>query len=330
MMEDMAPPSTRPADKPAETRVLLTIDTEFTWRPGADLSRWETAYERSYEAAGVGVPYQLGLLAQHALKACFFIDPMPASIYGVDPIRRMIEPILEAGQEVQLHPHPLWINAIEGETLSEPQIASYDRAAQRDLIMRARDFLVAAGAPEPIAFRGGNYSANDDTLQVLAELGFTYDSSHNGHQHPWPSAIGLPTDQITPVERFGMIEIPVTLIAEGRYSRHLQICAVSAGEMKAAIKAAGDAQLPIVNIVTHSFELANRAATAPNNIHVRRFESLCGFLSAERKRFPTTFFRELGDLPLGLPSTVLPNGGFRRMGRMIEQIWSNRIEERGT
>jgi len=328
MMATGAPSSGSPAAPAALTRVLLTIDTELTWRPGPGWGRWETAYERSYEAAGVGVRYQLRVLARHALKACFFVDPMPACVFGIEPVRRMVEPILEAGQEVQLHLHPLWVGARDGQTGSERQLARYGRQAQRDLIARARDMLVEAGVPEPIAFRAGNYSANDDTLRALAELGFRFDSSHNGHQNPWPSAIDLPRDHITPIVHQGMIEIPVTLIAEGRGSRHLQLCAVSLGELKAAIAHAGALGLPIVNIVTHSFELANRAGTAPNKVHVKRFEDLCAFLSSERRLYPTVYFSDLDDMPLDTPSTMLPRARFRRVGRLIEQIWSNQVEER--
>ena len=329
-MEDGAPSLIVPGAQATETRVLITIDTELTWRPGPDWANWEAAYERSYEAAGVGVKYQLRVLAQYALKACFFVDPMPACVYGLDPIRRMVEPILEAGQEVQLHLHPLWVGAHDGQTGSERQLARYDRQAQRDLIAKARDLLVEAGVPEPMAFRAGNYSANDDTLLSLAELGFKFDSSHNGHQHPWPSAISLPADQITPIAYKGVVEVPVTLIAEGRSSRHLQICAVSLGELRAAIVHAAAMGQPVVNIVSHSFELANRSGSAPNKVHVKRFEDLCAFLSKERKRFPTAFFTELDDLPLDAPSQLLPNAGFRRVGRLIEQIWSNQIEERSS
>lgn len=325
---DAAPPlSETGAGEPP--RVLLTIDTELTWRPGGKWDDWREAFDRSYEAAGVGVRYQLRVLAQHALKACFFVDPMPACVYGLDPVRRMLEPILEAGQEVQLHLHPLWVGAREGRTRSERQLARYDIGSQIDLIRRARDMLVEAGAPEPVAFRAGNYSANDDTLRALAMLGFRFDSSHNGHQHPWPSAIGLPRDQIAPIEHLGMVEIPVTLIADGQNSRHLQICAVSLGELKAAIEHAGPAETPVVTIVTHSFELANRAGTAPNRIHVRRFEALCAWLASERRRFPTAYFTDLDPLPLDRPSVLLPSAGLRRVGRLFEQIWSNKVEERG-
>lgn len=324
----LSPARMSPAERAVETRVLLTIDTELTWRPGPDWSNWEAAYRRCYEAAGVGVQYQLRILARYALKACFFVDPMPACVFGIEPIRRMVAPILAAGQEVQLHLHPQWLGAHDGRIGIDRQLARQDEAAQRDLIARARDLLVEAGAPAPIAFRAGNFSASDATLRALAGLGIRYDSSHNGHQHPWPSAIDLPADQITPIFHQGVVEVPVSLIADGRGSRHLQICAVSRGELRAAIEVAGSLGLPIVNIVSHSFELANRAGTAPNRIHVRRFEDLCAWLSRERRRFPTSYFSELGELPLGMPATMLPNTGFRRVGRLIEQIWSNQVEER--
>jgi len=220
------------------------------------------------------------------------------------------------------------VGARDGQTSSERQLARYDLGAQRSLIARARDFLVQAGARPPIAFRAGNYSANDDTLRALADLGFAYDSSHNGHQHPWPSAIDLPREQVTPIVHQGITEVPVTLIADGRGMRHLQLCAVSLAELKAAIRFAGGSGLPVVNIVTHSFELANRAGSAPNRLHVRRFEELCAWLSAERRRFPTSYFSELGDVPLDVPSRLLPRAPMRRIGRMMQQVWSNQVEER--
>ncbi|KKC27894.1 polysaccharide deacetylase [Sphingomonas sp. SRS2] len=311
--------------------MLFTINTELTWHPGFDRARWEAAYERSYEAAGVGVRYQLRMLAQYALKACFFVDPMPACVYGLEPIRKMVEPILEAGQEVQLHLNPLWADAHDGYADDDRQLARYSRQAQRDLIARARDLLMDAGVPEPIAFRAGDYSANDDTLHALAELGFRFDTSHNGHHHPWPSAIDLPQHRIAPMMHRDVVEIPVTLIAEGRASsRHLQICGVTLGELKAAIEHAGASEQPVVNIVSHSSALANRAGTAPNKAHVKRFEDLCAYLSRERQRFPTAFFTDLGDLPLDSRAEMLPKAGLRRVGRVIEQIWSNQIEERAS
>ncbi|PAV93748.1 hypothetical protein WR25_00591 [Diploscapter pachys] len=96
---------------------------------------------------------------------------MPALVFGIDPVRRMVETILAAGQEVQLHIHPNWRGADESDRKTRYgrfQLHEYGADEQRDLLVTATELLVAAGAPPPIAFRAGSYSANDDTLPTMA------------------------------------------------------------------------------------------------------------------------------------------------------------------
>lgn len=313
------------------TPVLLTIDTELAWRHHVAGLDTDTLFQRSIEPAGVGIAYQLDRLARHGLKACFFVDPMPAMLFGLEPMKRVVGAILAADQEVQLHLHPNWTGATAGDrgaTSARYELIEYDEGEQRDLIAGARDLLVAAGAPDPVAFRSGSYSANDATLRALASLGFRYDSSHNGAEHPWPSAIRLPDSTIAPVEHQGLIEVPVTLIHDrpGR-SRNFQICALSAGEMAAALDHAAAEAHAAVTIVGHSFELANRAGTRPNNIHVRRFEALCAMLERRADVLPTAHFADV-ELRLGQDDVPLQPSTLRTGWRYAEQLWSNVIEER--
>ena len=313
------------------TPVFLTVDTELAWRHHAAGLDTAALFDRSIEPAGVGIAYQLDVLSRHRLKACFFVDPLPAALFGMAPMRRVVEAILAAGQEVQLHLHPNWTGAAAGDggaSYAKFELIDFSEAEQRDLIMQARDLLVAAGAPQPVAFRAGSYGANDDTLRALASLGFRYDSSHNGAEHPWPSAIGLPATQIAPVRHGGVIEVPVTLIHDrpGR-SRNFQICALSAGEMAAALDHAADGDHAAVTIVSHSFELANRAGTRRNNVHVRRFEALCALLAARREVLPTARFTDV-DLALDRTDVPLAPNLLRTGWRYAEQAWSNLIEER--
>lgn len=306
------------------TRVLLTVDTELVWRHHAAGHSWQENFRRSYEAAGVGVPYQLRVLGEHGLKACFFVDPMPAIVHGLEPIRRMVGPILEAGQEVQLHLHPFWAHLDEAERSGRTaELTAYDYGEQLRLIAQARDLLVEAGAPEPIAFRSGSYAANADTARALAALGFRYDSSHNGSHHPEPSALPLSPSQVAPVEiGAGLVELPVSQI-DANGLRHLQLCAVSFAEMRAALLAALADGQPVATIVSHSFELATRNGLAVNRVVKRRFEGLCRFLAEQRERLPTKWFADLHDLPLGHPGTPAATGQARRVGRMAEQWWGN-------
>ncbi|MBA4048834.1 MAG: polysaccharide deacetylase [Sphingomonas sp.] len=311
--------------------VFLTVDTEIAWRhhrAGLDSA---SVYGRSLEPAGVGVTYQLNRLREHGLVATFFVDPMPALVYGLDPIKRVVGTILDAGQDVQLHLHPNWTAArLDDRRVAAPgNLTDYDRAAQQALIAQARDLLIAAGAPPPVAFRAGSYAANPDTLDALTALGFAIDSSHNGAMQPDLSMVDLPATQISPTRHRGLTEMPVSLIEDrpGRL-RTVQICALSASEMRAALGHARLERHAAVVIVSHSFELANRAGTAPNMVHVRRFDVLCALLAEHRAMLPTHMLGAAPPVPLDQHDAPLtPNTG-RYYWRQAEQLWSNLVAER--
>lgn len=311
------------------TRVLLSVDTELAWRHHANGLSWEENFARSYEAAGVGIAYQLERLAAHGLKACFFVDPMPALLYGLAPVRAMVEPILAAGQEVQLHIHPFWHDLAERRPSPRFELTDFDRAGQQALIARARDLLVAAGAPPPIAFRSGSYAANADTLAALAALGIRYDSSHNGSHHPWPSALPLCPERIEPILCRDVVELPVSLIVErGGSLRHAQLCALSSREMESALLHAARQDHGLVTIVSHSFELATRDGLRSNRTVKRRFDRLCAFLDARRGDMPTVWCGDLDGLALGEDARPLPAKPWLSAHRKVEQLWAEACYER--
>jgi hypothetical protein len=316
------------------TPVFLTVDTEFAWRHHAAGLAIDDIYARSLEPAGVGLSYQLAELARHELKACFFVDPMPALLYGLAPVRRMVETILAAGQEVQLHLHPNWIGARLGDggaAHGRFQLYDHSLAEQIDLLVRATDLIVEAGAPKPIAFRAGNYAANDDTLTALATLGFSYDSSHNGSEAPLTSRISLSPHQIAPIRHSegALIEVPVTVIEDtpGKV-RTFQLCALSAGESYDALEHAAVSHHAAVTIVSHGFELANRRGTRANAVHVRRFQALCAILAEMRDVLPTYHFADRPPLTLDRADVPLGPDRLRTRWRQAEQLWSNWISER--
>jgi len=312
------------------TAVFLTVDTEFAWRHHAAGLDVDTIYERSLEPAGVGLGHQLEQLARYGLKACFFVDPMPALVFGLAPVKRMVDTILAAGQEVQLHLHPNWTGAQEGDRAARYgrfQMHEYTLDEQIGLVRGATELLVAAGAPHPIAFRAGGYAANDDTLRALAELGFVYDSSHNGAEAA-ESRIALPPERIAPAMR-ALIEVPVTVIedAPGLW-RTFQLCALSSAEAAAALDHAAAEGHAAVTIVSHGFELANRLGTRPNAVHVRRFDMLCRLLAARADDLPTMQFRDRPALALDRNDRPLAANALRRRLRQAEQLWSNWVAER--
>jgi hypothetical protein len=191
----------------------------------------------------------------------------------------------------------------------------------------ARGTLIAAGAPRPVAFRAGNYGANDDTLRALAAIGIRYDSSHCPAFPQTRSRLSLGPETRDPVLLNGVIEVPIGSIGKlNGGQRHAQITALTLNEMLAAIRHARDTQRPNFTLVTHSFELINRRKQAVNWIVRRRFEGLCRKLGTA----PGISTDNYRDTPPILPnphahSEPLPASALRTGQRLAEQLLSNTL-----
>ena len=122
--------------------------------------------------------------------------------------------------------------------------------------------------------------------------------------------------------------MPVTVIEEKAGLRHLQLCAVSFDEMRAALAHGVDQGQPVVTIVSHSFELATRDGRRPNSVARARFDRLCRHLDESRETLTTCHFVDLEDLPLEDDSEPLPPRTIRTVARMVQQAWGNAVYER--
>ena len=319
------------------TRVYITIDTEYssgmcTGRSPADRAENYARCIACLTPEGpAGITHKLELLQQHGQKAVFFVDPMPALIWGIGAIEDVVAPILEAGQDVQLHCHTEWL-AIAGadnplaSKRTGQNIADFPLDEQLELLSYARDVLIAAGAPPPVAFRAGNYGANDDTLRALAQLGLAYDTSHTPAL-PDACRINLGPDVRDPVEHCGMIEVPVGTIGTiGGGQRHAQITALTLAEMVAAVRHARDEGHNTFVLVSHSFELINRRRLAVNHVVRRRFAGLVRELAGMRGVTTATFRDNPPSLDPGLPPRQpVPATALRTGIRLAEQFVSNAL-----
>jgi Polysaccharide deacetylase len=268
------------------TNLYFTIDTEysagFATKHGSGL-RAEN-FARSIVCAtsegAAGVPYQMDIFERAGIKAVFFVDPMPALVWGVEAITDIVGPIVERGHDIQLHLHSEWLkiagtNALLGDRTGL-NIKDFSFDEQCRLLDYARTTLIAAGAPRPVAFRAGNYGANDDTLRALAELGMQYDSSHCPGIASSACDISLGSDDCQPVEHCGLIEVPISAIAGPRGTkRHFQVTALTDIEMGAALRFSARNGVSSMTLVSHSFELLSRDRSRINALIKRRFERLC-------------------------------------------------------
>jgi hypothetical protein len=313
------------------TQVFITIDTELSaalYQRGADA---DENFARSITCDGYGVGWQMDQLDSWGLTGVFFVDPMPALVYDMGVIARIVEPIVMRGHEVQLHLHPEWLAWSETQPVGDRRgrsICDFNFYDQVQLITVARQLLIDAGAPPPISFRAGNYGANDDTLRALAALGIKWDSSFNPTYIGSPCNIGLGIDQIDPVERLGIVEMPVSAICDRPgHLRHAQVCALSSREMTDALTYAAETKRPAFTIVTHSFEMMSRDRKRPNHSVMARFEALCRTV-AEHPNLTNGGFTKLDLLPATTKPERAPPNYLRTARRFAEQAFATLVYER--
>jgi hypothetical protein len=317
------------------TNVYITIDTEYSsslFRKLGPASRAEN-FDKSIRGKSpdgdAGISYQMDVFDRHGIKAVFFVDPMPALIWGVEAISDIVGPIVTRGHDVQLHLHSEWLefagqnNPVGNRT--GKNIKDFHLEDQTILLDYARSALIAAGAPAPIAFRAGNYGANDDTLRALSALGITYDSSHCPGIANGDCAISLGPDDRAPMQHCGVIEVPAASIAaRGTAQRHGQITALSAAEALAAVRHAQAHAVPGLHLVSHSFELMSRDRKRANRVVKRRFERLCAGLSALQGVATATYVTAPPRIQNGHYSApILPHSWLRTLPRLGEQAISN-------
>ena len=320
------------------TTVYITIDTEYS----SGLANGPGAVDRAENFARsiacitpegpAGITHKLEMFERYGQRGVFFVDPMPALVWGVAAIEDVVAPILEAGQDVQLHCHTEWLELAGANNPLKCGrtglfLHEFPFEEQYRILEYARDALVSAGAPPPVAFRAGNYGANDDTLRALSELGIGYDSSHCPALPEGDCRISLGPQDLDPIRHAGLIEVPVGSIAEiGGGQRHAQITALTLAEMRAAVRHARDTGRESYTFVTHSFELINRRTLAVNRIVRRRFEGLLRSLK-QMRRVHTGTFRD-NPPPLTAPDEtpeLLPPSTLRTTYRYAEQLVSNTL-----
>lgn len=186
-------PAMTPAPAPQHA---FTVDLE-EWFHGIELapSQWP-----SDSRLRIGLDRTLALLDAHDTKATFFVLGVVAQAYP-----HVVAELAAAGHEIGCHSH------------EHAFVYDQDRETFRADLRRAVGAIGDASGVAPKAFRAPYFSVRADSmwaLDVLAEEGFTYDSSifpvHND-RYGIPDAPREPYDVETEDGR-GLREVPLTPI----------------------------------------------------------------------------------------------------------------------
>ena len=309
------------------TRAIISFDTELSaglYQRGADArANFESSILGRCRDGDYGIHFQMDMLDRHGLTGVYFVDPMPALVYGPAIIDAIVQPIVARGHEVQLHIHTEWLAFAKFNPvgrLTGRNIGDFPLSAQKKLIGLARDILIGAGAPRPTAFRAGNFGANDDTLRALAALGFRFDSSFNGAYRRHGCAISLDPTNLGIREHQGVYEVPVSGLMDrvGRF-RPAQLCAMSEEEMRDALDHSAASGAIQFSAFSHSFELLSRDRQVPNGLAVTRMEALCRAVADDARVSSGGFATLPGPPPRPRPIRVAAPKPLRTLRRTIEQ-----------
>lgn len=317
--------------------VLLTFDIEV-WCGGWNNidTKFPNAFRRyiygTSRAGNFALPKTLEILNNHGLKGIFFVEPLFAARFGIEPLAEIVGLIKQAGQEVQLHLHPEWQNEsvvplIPNHTKKRQGLIHYNLEEQVALIGHGIRLLQEAGAERPTAFRSGGYFSNIDTYTAMEQNGLFYGSnlnttlSHSGAEL---------TDSLrrNGAHHIGrVLELPLSVFrtSSGKF-RHVQVGSCATSEMLLVLEGTRAEGWSYFNVMSHNFEMLLRSSNRPDWIVVKRFERLCRHLADNSKIYPTIWFRD-GGFAEELPGIKVPmTSASTNIQRLVEQGYRRILE----
>jgi hypothetical protein len=315
--------------------VFFTVDVEVWCNGWQDLDRkFPGAYEQYVygrtSRGDYGLPFQLKVLNEHGLAGVFFVETMFATRFGSGPLAELVGLIREGRQEVQLHLHTEWVDQSREPLLPDVRekrfnLRQFSLEEQALLIAAGARLIQQAGGGDVAAFRAGSFAFNRDTLRALSTVGIRFDSSYNASQYGADSGVMDGVTLVEPTQIEGVWEYPMTVFDDGTGTlRHAQLTACTFNEMESLLWKALETGRRSFVILSHNFELLNRARNRPDDVVVSRFLKLCSFLAQNRDSFRVTGFKGLQPKMVSQQPTPLRSPIWRTGARIMAQAYRRR------
>jgi peptidoglycan-N-acetylglucosamine deacetylase len=180
-----------PARWPGDARVAVAIsfDSDHETIPLRDGETTPGKLSQGEYGARVGAPRILRMLEELDVPASFFVPAVSALLHPGE-----IAAYVEQGHEVAVHG---WIH-------ERNMLLSH--ADELDLTGRAMDTLEKLAGHRPAGIRTPSWDFSDNTLAIIEELGFVYDSSLMADDEPY--------ELLADGRRTGVVELPVEWIRD--------------------------------------------------------------------------------------------------------------------
>lgn len=298
-------------------KILLTIDTEGP--RGNDPIMYQI-WGKVSDGQRMGIPKIIEICNRYNVKGLFFVDIAEMWDLGFEKIREVVTYIIKEGHDVGMHIHPHHYPNEKRHFLFD-----YTKDEQYTIIRECTQAFVKITGIMPKSFRAGKYGANQDTLDIINELGYKYDFSEF-YSNKW---CGIKPDicYILPVKYKQLVEFPVTIYKSlnlGKlYTRYDKLeVTENTNEIWHIIKRYNSLkQDGVIILFMHSFSFLNWL-THPDSPTVeernlRRFESLISKISSDEN---LNFISEKDLDNISISKSDSPNNILSTKNRIL-QLW---------
>ncbi len=182
-----------PKPWPGGNRVAVALSFDVDEETGFLRSGYFSAQPLSRGEYGsrAGMPRILAMLEKHRVPASFFIPAVSGQLHPQTVDAILASPL---GHEIGIHG---WVHE---------RLTDLSPAQERDLTRRAFDWWTKRLGRKPAGIRTPSWDFTGETLAIIRDLGFLYDSSLMGDDRPYEIlAAGQPA---------GIVELPVEWILD--------------------------------------------------------------------------------------------------------------------
>ncbi len=155
-------------------QIIITLDTEMD----ADI-HWKKKEPVEFSSVLRGIPeIYRPLWDKHNICPIYFVSP---EVVENDECCEVLKGEIENGAVIGAHLHPEYIEP-EREQISNIETEKfpcfgYTYEIEKEKLKNLRDLIRLKLGYDPIWYRAARFGADEDTMKILEELGFKYDSS---------------------------------------------------------------------------------------------------------------------------------------------------------
>jgi len=182
-------PESWPGGNKVAVSLSFDVDTEPVWM-GFQKQSSPSYMSRGEYGVRTGMPRILKLLEKHDITATFFIPAMTMELHPEVMKTLKTHPEYEIGFHSYVHENPL--------TLSADQ--------ERSVYDKAMKIFINHVGKKPVGFRSAAWDLTNDTIEIVKEMGFLYESSMMADDRPY--------QLLAEGKNTGLVELPVEWILD--------------------------------------------------------------------------------------------------------------------